>query len=85
MTRRAAKGTCNAVLVILKKPYNGQTYWLFGGKAAIYDHLPSWVVGIAATTLQSHVNLDNAPYENTFCTIQRIILYRKQKPQQEPC
>ncbi len=79
MTRRAAKGTGNAVLVILKQPYRGRTLWLFGGKAAIYDYLPMSIVGIAKTTLQSHVNLDQQPYENNFCTIQRITLYRKRQ------
>ena len=81
MTRRAAKGTANAVLVTLKQPYWGQTLWLFGGKAAIYDYLPMSVVGIAKTTLQSHVNLQQ-PYENNFCTIQRITLYRKRQTTQ---
>lgn len=81
MTRRAAKGTANAVLVTLKQPYRGQTLWLFGGKAAIYDYLPMSVVGIAKTTLQSHVNLQQ-PYENNFCTIQRITLYRKRQTTQ---
>lgn len=75
---RAAKGTANAVLVILKQPYKGNTLWLFGSKAAIYDYLPSNVVGIALTTLQSHVNL-NTPYENNLCIIQRITLYRKRQ------
>ena len=78
MTRKAEKGTGNAVLVTLKKPYAGQTLWLFGGKAAIYDYLPSSVVGIAKTTLQSHVNL-MLPYENSLCTIRRITLYRKRQ------
>lgn len=81
MTRRAAKGTANAVLVTLKQPYRGQTLWLFGGKAAIYDYLPMSIVGIAKTTLQSHVNLQQ-PYENNFCTIQRITLYRKRQTTQ---
>lgn len=81
MTRRAAKGTANAVLVILKQPYRGHTLWLFGGKAAIYDYLPMSIVGIAKTTLQSHVNLQQ-PYENSFCTIQRITLYRKRQTTQ---
>lgn len=79
MPRRAAKGTGNAILVTLKQPYRGETLWLFGGKAAIYDYLPSSIVGIAKTTLQSHVNLDQQPYENNFCTIQRITLYRKRQ------
>lgn len=64
---------------MLKKPYKGKTLWLFGGKAAIYDYLPMSIVGIAKTTLQSHVNLDQQPYENNFCTIQRITLYRKRQ------
>nr|DAL81970.1 MAG TPA: hypothetical protein [Caudoviricetes sp.] len=82
MTRkRAAKGTTNGILVTLKQPYRGKTLWLFGCKAAIYDHLPSSVVGIAKTTLQSHVNLQQ-PYENNFCTIQRITLYRKRQTTQ---
>lgn len=77
MTRkRAAKGTTNGILVTLKQPYRGETLWLFGSKAAIYDHLPSSVVGIALTTLQSRVSLEQ-PFENSFCTIQRITLYRK--------
>ena len=67
------------MLVTLKQPYRGQTLWLFGGKAAIYDYLPMSIVGIAKTTLQSHVNLDQQPYENNFCTIQRITLYRKRQ------
>lgn len=67
------------MLVILKQPYRGQTLWLFGSKAAIYDYLPMSIVGIAKTTLQSHVNLDKQPYENNFCTIQRITLYRKRQ------
>lgn len=79
MTRRAAKGTGNAVLVTLKQPYRGRTLWLFGSKAAIYDYLPMSIVGIAKTTLQSHVNLGQHPYENNFCTIQRITLYRKRQ------
>ena len=79
MAHRAAKGTTNAVLVTLKQPYRGQTLWLFGGKAAIYDYLPMSIVGIAKTTLQSHVNLDQQPYKNNFCTIQRITLYRKRQ------
>ena len=79
MRRKAAKGTANAVLVILKQPYRGRTLWLFGGKSAIYDHLPSSIVGIAQTTLLSHVNLDNGIYENNLCTIQRITLYRKRQ------
>lgn len=79
MTKRAAQGTGNAVLVILKQPYKGATLWLFGGKAAIYDYLPMSIVGIAKTTLQSHVNLDQQPYENNYCTIQRITLYRKRQ------
>lgn len=79
MTKRAAKGTANAVLVTLKQPYNGQTVWLFGSKAAIYDYLPSTIVGIAKTTLQSRINIDQQPYENNFCTIQRITLYRKRQ------
>ncbi len=79
MTRqRAAKGTTNGILVTLKQPYRGQTLWLFGCKAAIYDHLPSSIVGIALTTLQSRVNLEQ-PFENNQCTIQRITLHRKQQ------
>lgn len=83
MTRRAAKGTGNAILVMLKQPYRGSPLWLFGCKAAIYDYLPSSVVGIALTTLQSHVNLDKQPYENGCCTIQRITLYRKRQTSKE--
>lgn len=79
MSRRAAKGTANAVLVTLKQPYRGRTLWLFGGKSAIYDYLPSNVVGIAQTTLLSHANLDKGIYENSLCTIQRITLYRKRQ------
>lgn len=83
MPKRAAKGTGNAILVTLKQPYNGATLWLFGGKAAIYDYLPSSVVGIALTTLQSHVNLEKQPYENKLCTIQHITLYRKKQTPKE--
>lgn len=82
MTQRAAKGTANAVLVTLKQPYRGQTLWLFGGKAAIYDYLPSSIVGIAQTTLQSRVNLQHGVYENNFCTIQHLTLLRKQRTTQ---
>ncbi len=74
---RAAKGNRNAILVQLKQPYDGNRLWLFGCKAAIYDYLPSWVIGIAKTTLQSHVNLAEKPYENNLCTIQRITLHSK--------
>lgn len=76
---RAAKGTRNAVLVTLKQPYRGHTLWLFGSKAAIYDYLPSKVIGIALSTMQSHVNIDKQPYENSSCTIQRIVLYGKKQ------
>lgn len=76
---RAAKGTRNAVLVTLKQPYKGQTLWLFGCKAAIYDYLPSSVVGIALNTMQSHVNIDNKNFENECYTIQRIVLHGKKQ------
>lgn len=80
MTRqRAAKGTRNAVLVMLKQPYRGNTLWLFGSKAAIYDYLPSNVVGVALSTLQSHIDLHRKPYENNLCTIQRIVLHGKRQ------
>lgn len=80
---RAAKGNRNAILVQLKQPYEGQRLWLFGCKAAIYDYLPSRVLGIAKTTLQSHVSLDE-PYENNLCTIQRITLHSKLQTPKQP-
>lgn len=55
--------TGNKVIIVeLNEPYKDKKRWVFGSKAAIYQHLPVSVVGVALATLQCKVNLSNAPY-----------------------
>lgn len=63
------------IIVELNEPYEGEYRWCFGSKAAIYQHLPAHVVGIALTTLQNKVKLVE-PYSNDKCTMYMLTLHR---------
>lgn len=63
------------IIVELNEPYNGIARWCFGCKAAIYQHLPAYIVGIALTTLQNKIKLTE-PYSNEKCTISMHPLHR---------
>lgn len=60
--------------VELKQPVDGKQHFYFGSKKAVYDVLPSEVVGITYRTLLNCVRLSNGPYENKKCIIRQGIL-----------
>ena len=69
--------TGNKVIIVeLNEPYKDKKRWVFGSKAAIYQHLPVSVVGISCTTLQCKVNLNNAPYSTSTCIISQDEMLR---------
>lgn len=69
--------TGNKVIIVeLNEPYKDKKRWVFGSKAAIYQHLPVSVVGIALATLQCKVNLNNAPYFTSTCVISQDEMLR---------
>lgn len=69
--------TGNKVIIVeLNEPYKDKKRWVFGSKAAIYQHLPVSVVGIALATLQCKVNLNNAPYSTSTCIISQDEMLR---------
>lgn len=64
------------IIVELNEPYKNKKRWIFGSKAAIYQHLPASVVGISRTTLQCKVNLNKAPYSTSTCIISQDEMLR---------
>lgn len=52
-----------AILVELPQPYNGCKRWLFGSKAAIFQHLPVELLGITLNYLRNGVKLTTEPHE----------------------
>lgn len=64
------------IIVELNEPYKDRKRWIFGSKAAIYQHLPVSVVGISRTTLQCKVNLSKAPYTTPTCVISQDEMLR---------
>lgn len=64
------------IIVELNEPYKDKKRWVFGSKAAIYQHLPASVVGISRTTLQCKVNLSKKPYRTPTCLISQDEMLR---------
>lgn len=64
------------IIVELNEPYKDKKRWVFGSKAAIYQHLPASVVGISRTTLQCKVNLSKKPYRTPTCVISQDEMLR---------
>jgi len=64
------------IIVELNEPYKDKKRWIFGSKAAIYQHLPASVVGISRTTLQCKVNLSKKPYRTPTCVISQDEMLR---------
>lgn len=64
------------IIVELNEPYKNKKRWIFGSKAAIYQHLPVSVVGISRTTLQCKVNLSKASYTTSTCVISQDEMLR---------
>ena len=64
------------IIVELNEPYKDRKRWIFGSKAAIYQHLPASVVGISRTTLQCKVNLSKKPYCTPTCVISQDEMLR---------
>lgn len=64
------------IIVELNEPYKDKKRWVFGSKAAIYQHLPASVVGISRTTLQCKVNLSKKPYCTPTCVISQDEMLR---------
>lgn len=70
-------GTGSKVIIVeLNEPYKDKKRWIFGSKAAIYQHLPASVVGISRTTLQCKVNLSKKPYRTPTCVISQDEMLR---------
>nr|UWI25172.1 MAG: hypothetical protein [Bacteriophage sp.] len=68
----------NVIHVELRKPYNGNTHYYFGSKAAIYDTLPEELVGISIASLWN-VDLTSGEYSNKHCIIRMGKLKRKKQ------
>ncbi len=64
------------IIVEINEPYKDKKRWVFGSKAAIYQHLPASVVGISRTTLQCKVNLSKKPYRTPTCLISQDEMLR---------
>ncbi len=61
--------------VDLNTPYRGKKHYYFGSKSAIYEQLPSDIIGIKKESLW---NIDLAEdYKNKLCTIRTGVLKRK--------
>ena len=74
--KKAMSAGNKVIIVDLKEPYKDKKRWVFGSKAAIYQHLPASVVGVSLTTLQCKVNLSNTPYNTPTCVISQDEMLR---------
>lgn len=61
--------------VELNEPYQGKKHWYFGSISAVFQELPTEVVGVTLESLWSHWNNDE--YRNKLCTIIKSSVTRK--------
>lgn len=61
----------------LKQPYNGRRNYYFGSVAAIYDTLPTEIVGIGAGGLWNVFSTGNKKYAGRLATIREGRLLSK--------